>query len=217
MAVVFDLEGTLTRGATWKGVGRYVREHRSALRYSAFFAAHLPGVALVNVGLMRRERYKITWITDEVRLLAGADAAEVQRMAAFVVEEEMWPRRRADVLAELEAHRAAGERVLIASGTYQPIAGAFAARLGVEALGTALEVRDGRLTGRLAEPVQNGAHKVDAVRAYLGGEAVTAAYGDTAPDAPLLAIAAAPTAVYPDDALRQMAVAGGWRILDGES
>ena len=42
-----------------------------------------------------------------------------------------------------DRYRAAGYRLVLASGTYQPVLDAFARRIGAVGLGTPLEVRDG--------------------------------------------------------------------------
>ncbi|MFN8514926.1 MAG: HAD family hydrolase [Chloroflexia bacterium] len=149
--VASDLEGTLTTGETWRGVGRYLREERgpwAGMRYRAFFAMNTPGILLARRGLFDEQGMRIRWMRDLSRFFRGFDAAELGRMAEWVVERELWPKRREVVIAELAAHRAAGRRVLLVSGTYQPVLEVFARRIGAEAIGTPLEVREGRATGR---------------------------------------------------------------------
>lgn len=130
-----------------------------------------------------------------------------------MVENALWPARREDVLRELRAHQEAGRQVLLVSGTFQPVLEAFAAKLGAEALGTPLALADGKLTGRLAAPVNVGATKAARLRAALGGAHLVAAYGDTEADRSMLELADAPVAVYPDEALLALAKVRGWRVL----
>jgi phosphoserine phosphatase len=124
------------------------------------------------------------------------------------------------VLAELEAAAVRGARVVVASGTYQPVVEAFAARLAagpagpIIGLGTPLAVRDGLTTGRLAAPIGTGERKAERVAALVGGSRVATAYGDSLADVPLLDLAAEPVAVAPDADLRAHATARRWRILD---
>ncbi len=138
------------------------------------------------------------------------------------MDTHLWPARRLAavdaVLAAVAAARAAdpGARLVLASGAFQPIADAFARRLGADvALGTPLEVRDGVATGSLLRPTQAGDAKAAAVAAGAGGGEVLAAFGDTAADIPLLRLATRAVAVAPDAALRREAVARGWEILEG--
>ena len=68
-------------------------------------------------------------------------------------------------------------------GTYEPVLAAFAARLAggpagpVLGLGTPLEMKGGRTTGRLAGPVGTGSRKANRVTALAAGAEVRAAYG----------------------------------------
>lgn len=216
MIVAFDLEGTLTTGTTWHGVGEYLRQHGQAGRYGLFYAAHVPGALLVKAGLLAMQPYKERWLVDLARLLGGLDAAGLTALGEWVVEHEMWPQRRADALAALRAHLDAGDRVIIASGAYEPVARAFAARVGVgEVLSTPFELQDGHATGRMAQRLGTGQTKLDSLRGLLNGSVLGAAYGDTAADIPMLEAAGQAVAVYPDAALRAYAQAHGWRILDG--
>lgn len=111
MIVAADLEGTLTTGETWKGIG-------------------LPGALLVKAYLLPKPWYRERWMVDLARLFKGWDEAALRRMAEWVVEHELWARRRPSVIAELEAHRRAGATLILASATYQPVIEIFAERCG---------------------------------------------------------------------------------------
>ncbi len=213
-AAVFDLEGTLTAGETWKGVARYLRTHGQRAAYDRFFALHLPGALLTKAGLLPRRWYQSRWMRHLAGLLAGMDAGSVAAMAEWVVAEELWPGRKEKTLRRLLAYRDAGYRIVLASGTYQPVLAAFARRLGegVEALGTPLRFRNGVATGRLAGPINVGRAKAEAVRRLLGGPPAVAA-GDTAADLPLLGMAGQALAVDPDPRLAREARRRGWTVL----
>ena len=85
--------------------------------------------------------------------------------------------------------------MILVSGTYQPVLEVFARRIDAEAIGTPLELRDGRATGRLAGPVNNDGVKVASLRPLLGDATLVAAYGDTPADVPMLELSAAATVV----------------------
>ena len=168
-----------------------------------------------------KEGFRARWQEDQARLLDGMDAARLDELAASVVEEHLWPSRRQGAVdavhAAIDAARAAdpGARLVLATGGWQPIADAFARRLGADlALGTPLEVRDGVVTGRTVVPTQSGVQKAAAVRSLAAGAPVVAAFGDTAADVPLLELADRPVAVAPDSALRREAVRRGWEVLE---
>ena len=218
--VVADLEGTCTSGETWRGIGRWLVEHGRRGRYRRFLAPRLAALPLVRLGVISRQGFRDRWIRDLARLLDGLTAGELEDVATQVVEDELWPKRRVAVVDALEAAAAGGSRVVIASGTYQPILAAFVALLApgpagpVLGLGTPLEMNDGRTTGRLAGRVGTGSFKADRVVALAAGAPVRAAYGDSLADVPLLDLAAEAVAVAPDRDLRPVAIGRGWRILD---
>ena len=219
--VIADLEGTCTAGETWRGLGRYLASHGRRRAYRLFLAPRLAALPLVRLRLSEKQGFKNRWVADLARLLAGEDEPGLVRIAAWILDDELWPRRRPEVVAELAAAARGGARLVLASGTYQPVLEAFAARLAgeigsdeVAALGTPLEVRDGRATGRLAAPIGTGPRKARRVTAFAAGAPIAAAYGDSGADLGLLEMAREPVAVAPDRELSRVALARGWRILE---
>lgn len=215
MIVAADLEGTLTTGETWKGVGRYLVGHGRGPAYRAFFLTHLPGALLVKARLLPRPWYRDRWMADLARLFKGWDEPALRGMAEWVVEHELWALRRPSVIAELDAHRRDGATLILASATYQPVLEAFAERCGAQALGTRLEVVDGVATGRINGRVNAGGEKVDRLLRAIAPERLSSAYGDSVSDIPMLELSAAPVAVQPDAGLRRLAARREWRVLLG--
>ncbi|MGB8646850.1 MAG: haloacid dehalogenase-like hydrolase [Anaerolineae bacterium] len=215
--VATDLEGTLTRGEVWRGIGRYLAAHGRANAHRLFIMTHYPGAMLAKAGLMDKQNFKTKWLIDQTRLLAGYTRQEFDALCEWVVEHEEWPQRRAAVIDELAQHHAEGRTILIASGAYEPVVHALARRWGLEhiqVLGTALEYAGERLTGKFAARISMDAVKAERVRECVGSGQLVAAYGDTAADAPMLAMSRNPVAVAPDSALARMAQEKGWRMLD---
>ncbi len=212
--VAADLEGTLTAGRAWRAVGTWLVEHGRRAAYRRFLAPRLAAFPLVRVGLIDAQAFRDRWIRDLAGLLAGMRGDEVDALAGWVVDAELWPKRRSMILAELAAASAAGARVVIASGTYQPVAEHFAARLGAETVATPLAFLEGRATGRLAEPVATGERKAAGLRRRIGTARLVSAYGDSMADIPVLEASEVPVAVVPDRRLRRVAEARGWRIME---
>lgn len=211
--VAADVEGTLTSGETWRGLLAYLRAHGKAGAARGFLARMLPRYALSRLGLLDRARVRRQWIEYLPRTLRGLREDELRGVAAWVVDHELWPKRRPDVLAELERHARAGHAVVLCSGVYQPVLEALAARLGAQAIGTPLEVRDGRLTGELAGAVCTGHAKAQRLCEHLQGKTLFAAYGDTLADVPMLKLARNAVAVYPEASLAREAEVRGWRLF----
>lgn len=211
--VAFDLEGTLTAGVAWEGMRDYLEAHNEGEKFRRFFRKNLLPVLGYRFGLIRDERaFKERWILDVLRLFSGYSAARMAEMAAWVVEQTFWPQRRLAVVDELVAHQADDRRVFIVSGMFEPILQQFAQKLQVEAIGTPLAFADGRFTGEIVGQLNVGEQKVTQL-AQLPGR-LTAAYGDTVRDIPMLQLAETAVAVHPDSKLRQAAQLQGWRILE---
>ncbi|NJK43415.1 MAG: hypothetical protein HC933_03355 [Pleurocapsa sp. SU_196_0] len=145
--------------------------------------------------------------------LRGAIARGVPRRCRLGRDARVAAKRRVGVIAELEAAKRDGARVILASGTYQPILDAFASHFGFEAIGTPLEVVEGKLTGRLSAPVSVGTRKRANLITTLNGQPLTRAYGDTFPDMPMLELAQQPVIVRGNDAkLERIARERTWRV-----
>jgi len=219
--VASDMDGTLSTAETWRGVHAWILANHPSKAASRFIRSQLPRIVLARLGLADRDRFRVRWQVDHARLLCGVPEASLVAMGEYVVEEHLWPARRHGAVDALQAAateaRAAdpSTEVILATGAFQPIADAFARRLGANtALGTPLEVVDGVATGELALAVQAGGEKADAIRARAAGREVLVAFGDTAADIPLLSLAKRAVAVVPDAKLRRVAVERGWEILD---
>ncbi len=105
----------------------------------------------------------------------------------------------------------AGAQVYIASSVVEPIAEAFARRIGVQAIGSPVQVEGGKV--RLVDGLVSSERKIQEVLRRLEIERVDYAYGDTFMDIPMLENAEHPVAVYPDKRLLEMAKGKGWEII----
>lgn len=210
--IVSDIEGTLTTGSSWRGLGAYYKANYSPLKYNLFFARWIPRYLLVGLRLMSRRAAMFDWMEDEVRLFRGFSSTAFNRMAEWVVDEVMWPKRREGIIAELEARRQDGAELVVVSSAYQPIVDAFARRLDAIPIGSPLAFESDRLVG-LQLPVNAYEYKAESIRTRLGDNPILAAYGDTISDLPMLEMSQEPVAVYPDDAMTQVAMDRGWRVI----
>jgi len=213
--VAADLEGTITAGVAWQALRDFLLAQGREADFVRYRRRQMAAYAWVKVGFGAEQAFKERWILGLLGLFAGFSEAQFAEVAEWVVERELWPKRRPAVVAELADHAANGRSVVIVSGMFQPILDVFAARMEVAALGTPLQVENGRLTGGVSIPFNVGERKVAALRARFGDGLLAAAYGDTLPDAPMLAISQEPVVVCPAPDLRKLAEANGWRVLEG--
>lgn len=215
--VFSDLEGTLSAGEMWKGVGRYLQAHGQGAAYRQFFITHVPNVWLSRLGLMDKATMRARWIDGLTWVLKNKTHAEIEIIGEWVVEHELWPLCRPAVVDELARHAQAGALVVLASGAYMSVLSAFIRRLGhaAEVIGTPLEFIGERATGKFAGPHCVGAEKTARVRQRAGTAEVLAAYGDTIGDEGMLCLSRQPVAVAPDKALARLAQQRGWRVISG--
>jgi phosphatidylglycerophosphatase C len=189
----FDLDGTLT---TRDCVTPFLR--RVAGRALARRVARHP--IAVAAALARRDRDDLKELATEA--LAGRRAAEIAVAGEAFAHEVRRAWLRGDTLARLERHRSLGHATVIVSASYDVYVEPLGRLLGVDgALATRLEEDpDGILTGRLAGPNCRGPEKELRLRAWLAerglDDAVVWAYGDSAGDRELLALADHPVFVH---------------------
>jgi len=149
---------------------------------------------------------------------ANSAAAHAQFMKSVVQ-----PAIRPQALSLLQKHQAAGDAVVIVTATNEfvtrPIAGAF----GVPELIAVNLVRDpvsGWFSGEIAGTPSFREGKVARVEQWLAERGLSWAtvestfYSDSMNDLPLLEKVTRPVATNPEDRLRALAQARGWRILE---
>lgn len=125
------------------------------------------------------------------RLLAGCRHDEVLSAGEAFARRVLADGLRPDARDRIEAHRRRGHTLVLASASLEAYVAPLGRLLKMDAwVGTRLEVREARVTGRFHGPPCWGAEKLRRVREALGpGAEILYAYGDGTGDAPLLAAA----------------------------
>jgi HAD superfamily hydrolase (TIGR01490 family) len=210
---VFDLDRTLIPGSSLMALAReFARQglvNRSELvrhagRSFMFARRGLGDSAVDNIR------------SGALAALAGRDAADLVPIARHVGRQlagEVYGGAR----RLLELHQVAGDFCVLLSASPQELVEAVAHALGAHrAVGTRVEVEDGRCTGRIDGAFCYGTGKLTRLRAELGDvDLGTAhAYSDSASDVPLLAACGRPVAVNPDRRLRAAARVNGWPVIE---
>lgn len=211
MIVISDMMGTLTTGSPVLGLVSWVRANQSKLRADLFMARMLPSYFLAKRGLIDWQTWGQGLMVKSLSLVHNATPETLDQIAEWAVERDLWPGRREDVLTRLTDHVKEGAQVYIASSVFEPTVAAFGKRIGAKAIGTPLEIINGRVC--LAADLVASRRKIEQVLSQLGVQRVDVAYGDTAQDIPLLEYADHPVAVYPDEALKVAALERSWEIL----
>jgi HAD superfamily hydrolase (TIGR01490 family) len=217
---IFDLDGTLYTGHIVRGVARHHRVHRvKRLPLYVFMASHMALWPLWSLGVVSEATMRELWTRDLSWTVRGWTPEQAATAFVWIATYYVRPLLRPDVMARLRDHQAAGQRVIVVSGTPAPLLAAVGRQLGVEeTVGTPLLLRGGRYSGACELPVCQGPGKVSRLEAYLSGSdgilwAQSYAYADSFTDLPVLERAGHPVAVYPDSQLAAHARAKGWEIL----
>lgn len=223
IAAFFDLDGTLCAEHVWQAFNKYFTEHhRRRLLLNAFLVFHFSLWPLYRLGLLSRARFFHLWIKHMPWLLVGLRPEEGQEIFRWVTDQALVPALRPDVAEVLRQHQAEGHQVILVSGAFEELLACLGERLGVQhVVGTRLELKNGRYSGRAIKPCF-GPDKVVLLTELLDRTGLEVdfrqsfAYGDGIFDVPILELVGNPIAVYPDSQLRDYASQKGWQII-GES
>jgi len=212
--ILSDIEGTLTTGSSWRALGKYLTQHGHRWVYYLFILRWLPRFPFVKMGVINQRKGMTMWMEDEISLLQWKTKGEIQRIADWIVDQEMRPKRRPRIIQELLRYQSLGMKIILVSSAYQPFAEAFAKHLSAEAIGTSLIYQKDSLLG-LSPPINAYQQKAKNIQTRYKGDNIVAAYGDTDSDIPMMELSENPIAVYPNQKLRRAAESRGWKILDG--
>lgn len=223
IAAFFDLDGTIYDGILYQGVFRHHRE-RGIRRATilAFMLFHLPLWLLSKIKLFpldllyRMHGANLAW------LFGGIPVVEAEAIWEWIIETTILPNLRPEMVKAVDEHRENGHRLILLSGSFQPLLDRIAKRLGFEcAIATPLRSRNGKYTGRIDHPVAIGRGKLKRLSEFLrdDGDSIDLAqsyyYADSITDVVCLEVVGNPVVVYPEESLAKVAEQRGWMVIDG--
>ena len=215
---IYDLDRTITRAPTWTPFLLH-----AVLRHAPWRLALLPVVlgaaGLKGLGLIHRDRLKQVMHRAALGTLSPARA---ERLAAAWLVRFGPAQIRRKARAQIAADRAAGYRIVIATAAYRFYAEAIARDVGADAViatATALDAR-GHLLPRIEGGNCYGPAKRAMIESWLAAAGIDRAaahvrfYSDHVSDVPSFDWADEAIAVNPHAALRRVATARGWPVVD---
>jgi HAD superfamily hydrolase (TIGR01490 family) len=151
-------------------------------------------------------------------MCTGWDVQTVREIVADTLHHIVEPMIYDEAVALIEEHHAAGRDVVIVSSSGAEVVEPIGAMLGADkVIATRMVVADGKYTGEISVYAY-GPHKATAITELAAAEGydLKASYGysDSVTDEPMLAAVGHPFAVNPDKALRRIAIARDWPVLD---
>lgn len=151
-------------------------------------------------------------------LVAGHSVADFDAVGESAWRRSIAPKVFPDILKTVTDHVDQGHQVWLLTASPQALAAIMARDLRLTgAIGTALEVRDGRFTGEIDGELLHGPLKATAAKSKaesVGADLATCyAYSDSVADVPLLELVGHPVAVNPDPGLLRHALTMGWPVV----
>jgi len=215
MIVASDLNGTLTTGAPALAVTEWIKSNQPEeypwLYKYRLFLSYLQ----VRFGWVAIDAWADKILREVLSLIRSPDQNILDSIMEYIVETELWPKRRESVVSLIQEYHKIGAEIYIISAAYEPAVDLFAQRIGrdrIKGIGTPVYLTEKGLT--LADNLTTREHKLLRVNESIGTKQIDIALGDTATDLPLLERSKQPIAVFPDQELRLRAEERGWQIME---
>ena len=215
-AAFYRFEGTLSSRATLVAAGwlaanaQGMRERILRLGNVMLAAPFVAGGPLHDATTGARVAWMgLRGVTEDRLIVLGQEYAD-----RFVI-----PGLRSVGLELVAESRRVGQRIVLVSDNLDVIMGHVARHLEVEDfVCNSLELRDGKATGRLHDPVISGAATLGWARSFAADHDIdlgsACGYGASKEDGLFLSGVGRPCAVRPDRALRQLARDLDWPIVE---
>lgn len=172
----------------------------------ADYAGLKPEIAAITERAMRGELDFRAALIERVGLLAGMPEATLVECR---MERVKLTRGARTLVQTMKAH---GAYSVLVSGGFMPFAGPVGEAIGFDkVLANELEIRDGKLTGKVIEPIVDSAAKLETLKAEAAKHGLpladTLAVGDGANDIPMITSAGLGVGYYPHPAAAEAAAA----------
>lgn len=220
-AAFFDVDGTLTDIRVWEGILEYFQKR--GLRkwtHRIYWSYHFPIYLLRKLGLISEGSFRKPWAAHLAWYFRGFSPSETEDIWTWVSHEFLANHWRTDILNLLNQHKQSNDLVMLVSAGPEPLIMYIAHEIGADfGIGTELEIKETKFTGRSIKPVCINEYKAQKVKITLQKHGLAIeladsfAYADSISDQQLLELAGHPVAVYPDEALRKLAIQNSWQIL----
>lgn len=219
LAAFFDVDGTLFTGHVWRGMLQYFEMKRGKWPVRWFWYYHMPAYFLRKAKLISEERFRGPWGAHLSWLMRGWDQSQLQGLYNFIANEYVTPYRREDTIGLLNDHNRQGHLTVLVSTGFTNMIDAIGQTIGAQmAVGTDLELKNDRATGKIIPPIVIGAQKQIETKRRLAARGLdidfeySFAYADSITDLGLFDMVGNPRPVYPDAELAALAHSKGWPI-----
>lgn len=215
---IYDMDRTITRTGTFTPFLMHTALSRAPWRLLLLPAVM---VAMLGYGLRLMTRARLKEINQSLLLGPHIAPAELAPLTASFAERTFRLNTLPGALKQIEADRAAGRRLVLATASYRLYVEAIAARLGFDdviATNSIIGI-DARVTAKIDGENCYGPAKLRMIEAWFARERIERAkvrvrfYSDHASDAPVMEWADEAFATNPSRAMRVLAGKRGWPVV----
>lgn len=181
----FDLDGTVTSKDTLPALLKFVK---GKTRYYLGLVILSPVLAFYVLGFMSNHRAKEILLSY---FLKGFDAEKFSLLCRQFVEDEFPSLLRNQALQEIRRHLQNNTHVVIVSASPESWISPWCKRYNISCIATKLQIKDGKLTGKIEGKNCHGDEKVrNILKTYnLSHYSKIYAYGNSRGDIPMLSLA----------------------------
>jgi len=211
-AAFFDVDGTLVKSTIVHYYVFFRRRRLGKIMGRLWYACFLlKCLYFLVIDKINRSRFNVIFY----RSYRGLPVSEIKAAAGECYEKMLKPKLFTQAFGCIAAHRHAGRRIVLVTGSIDFIMQPLAEALGVDDVIAPALLDDGaRFKGELDGRPVGQAEKARRMRAYASAHGIdlasSYAYGDSMADAPMLDAVGHGQAVNPSKALAMLAVSRGW-------
>lgn len=220
IAALFDCDGTLYASQYGRGLMKYAAERGRKWAVRTYFASLLPLLALRKLKLIAEERFHRPLTSRMAWMIKGMSEQDFRDLSDCMFREYLLTTERTEVAARLRDHQEKGHIVLLVSAQLSPSLEILARHYKADGfVGTKVELKNGRYTGRIIPPVITGKDKDYYARQFFSASQfdvdweASYAYADSITDTGLLGMVGHPVAVHPDAKLFKQAQSRNWEMI----
>lgn len=182
---LFDFDGTITKKDTFL---EFIKFYKGATAYYLGMMLLSPFLILFKLKIFPNWKAKEMVIAH---FFKGVSLVEFQKICDDFALQVIPGIIRPKAIQKLKEHISQGDKVVIVSASAENWISAYIKTLEIDLIATKLEVKDGKITGKISGLNCYGAEKVNRIKAVLNKEQYGKiyAYGDSSGDKELLAFA----------------------------